>query len=109
MFHLLHVLSCVNRLTSVIARGGSQQQQQQQVVAPPVIQEQVIVEEVPVEGATGKDESPADWMVDPNEPRYCLCNEVSYGEMVGCDNDDVSLKNLINTVKREMLAVWKIS
>ena len=24
--------------------------------------------------------------VDPNEPRYCLCNQVSYGEMVGCDN-----------------------
>lgn len=26
---------------------------------------------------------------DPNEPRYCYCNEVSYGEMVGCDNDNV--------------------
>lgn len=26
--------------------------------------------------------------VDPNEPRYCLCGDVSYGEMVGCDNDD---------------------
>eukprot|EP00035_Acanthoeca_spectabilis_P024855 m.455677 g.455677 ORF g.455677 m.455677 type:complete len:293 (-) comp20919_c0_seq1:249-1127(-) len=25
---------------------------------------------------------------DPNEPRYCYCNEVSYGEMVGCDNDN---------------------
>eukprot|EP00118_Oscarella_pearsei_P002179 m.9758 g.9758 ORF g.9758 m.9758 type:complete len:471 (+) comp21608_c0_seq3:27-1439(+) len=24
--------------------------------------------------------------VDPNEPRYCTCNQVSYGEMVGCDN-----------------------
>ncbi len=23
-----------------------------------------------------------------NEPRYCYCQEVSYGEMVGCDNDD---------------------
>lgn len=30
------------------------------------------------------------WQDDPNEPRYCLCNQVSYGEMVGCDNDDVS-------------------
>ena len=28
--------------------------------------------------------------IDPNEPRYCLCGGVSYGEMVGCDNDDVS-------------------
>ncbi|XP_033107280.1 inhibitor of growth protein 1-like [Anneissia japonica] len=26
--------------------------------------------------------------VDPDEPRYCLCNQVSYGEMVGCDNKD---------------------
>ena len=23
-----------------------------------------------------------------DEPRYCYCNEVSYGEMVGCDADD---------------------
>jgi len=32
---------------------------------------------------------PVNWQDDPNEPRYCLCNQVSYGEMVGCDNDDV--------------------
>ena len=24
---------------------------------------------------------------DANEPRYCICNQVSFGEMVGCDND----------------------
>ena len=33
---------------------------------------------------------PVNWQDDPNEPRYCLCNQVSYGEMVGCDNNDVS-------------------
>eukprot|EP00020_Sapocribrum_chincoteaguense_P012292 CAMPEP_0170732528 /NCGR_PEP_ID=MMETSP0437-20130122/1604_1 /TAXON_ID=0 /ORGANISM="Sexangularia sp." /LENGTH=300 /DNA_ID=CAMNT_0011070779 /DNA_START=55 /DNA_END=957 /DNA_ORIENTATION=+ len=27
-----------------------------------------------------------DMPVDPAEPRYCLCNRVSFGEMVGCDN-----------------------
>lgn len=27
--------------------------------------------------------------IDPNEPTYCLCNRVSFGEMVACDNDDV--------------------
>ncbi|CAF0724106.1 unnamed protein product [Brachionus calyciflorus] len=27
-----------------------------------------------------------DMPVDPNEPTYCLCNQVSYGEMIGCDN-----------------------
>lgn len=25
--------------------------------------------------------------VDGDEPRYCYCNEISYGEMVGCDAD----------------------
>ena len=32
-----------------------------------------------------------EWNYDPNEPRYCICNQVSYGDMVACDNDDVSL------------------
>lgn len=32
----------------------------------------------------------ADWTYDPNEPRYCICNQVSYGDMVACDNEDVS-------------------
>lgn len=27
--------------------------------------------------------------VDPNEPTYCLCNQVSYGDMVACDNPNV--------------------
>ncbi|GJQ10234.1 hypothetical protein GpartN1_g2025.t1 [Galdieria partita] len=27
-----------------------------------------------------------DMPVDPNEPRYCYCNQVSYGEMIACDN-----------------------
>lgn len=25
--------------------------------------------------------------VDPNEPTYCLCDQISYGEMICCDND----------------------
>ena len=27
-----------------------------------------------------------DMPVDPNEPTYCLCHQVSFGEMIGCDN-----------------------
>jgi inhibitor of growth protein 4 len=27
--------------------------------------------------------------IDPNEPTYCICNQVSFGEMIACDNDDV--------------------
>lgn len=33
-----------------------------------------------------------DWTYDPNEPRYCICNQVSYGEMVGCDNPDCPIE-----------------
>ncbi|TGJ87715.1 hypothetical protein E0Z10_g1031 [Xylaria hypoxylon] len=29
-------------------------------------------------------------VVDPDEPRYCLCNRVSFGTMIQCDNIDVS-------------------
>lgn len=31
-----------------------------------------------------------EWTYDPNEPRYCICNQVSYGDMVACDNEAVS-------------------
>lgn len=30
--------------------------------------------------------------IDPNEPTYCFCNRVSFGEMVGCDNDDCEIE-----------------
>ncbi|GBM00131.1 Inhibitor of growth protein 2 [Araneus ventricosus] len=30
---------------------------------------------------------PIDPPIDPNEPTYCLCDQVSFGEMIGCDND----------------------
>jgi hypothetical protein len=37
----------------------------------------------------GEDEDgdAADEDADPDEPRYCYCNQVSFGEMVGCDSD----------------------
>ena len=35
-----------------------------------------------------------DMPVDPNEPTYCLCHQVSYGEMIGCDNNDVRALHL---------------
>jgi len=43
-------------------------------------------------GAGGRDRSnsPPDLPIgeiDPDEPTYCLCDQVSYGEMIGCDND----------------------
>lgn len=36
-------------------------------------------------GSQGSDQ---EWNYDPNEPRYCICNQVSYGDMVACDNGD---------------------
>ncbi|KAK8572902.1 hypothetical protein V6N13_048460 [Hibiscus sabdariffa] len=33
-----------------------------------------------------------DLPVDPNEPTYCLCNQVSYGEMVACDNPNCKIE-----------------
>ncbi|KAK8088022.1 PHD finger protein ING2 [Apiospora hydei] len=29
-------------------------------------------------------------VIDPDEPRYCMCNRVSFGTMIQCDNVDVS-------------------
>lgn len=26
-------------------------------------------------------------LIDPNEPTYCLCDQISFGEMIMCDND----------------------
>lgn len=36
-----------------------------------------------------------EWTYDPNEPRYCICNQVSYGEMVACDNAEVRYDALL--------------
>ncbi|EDV23924.1 uncharacterized protein TRIADDRAFT_50425 [Trichoplax adhaerens] len=33
-----------------------------------------------------------DMPVDPNEPTYCLCHQVSYGEMIGCDNTECPIE-----------------
>jgi len=33
-----------------------------------------------------------DMPIDPNEPTYCVCNRVSFGEMVGCDNPDCKVE-----------------
>ncbi|XP_014669538.1 PREDICTED: inhibitor of growth protein 3-like [Priapulus caudatus] len=57
--------------------------QAQQVATTPT--EETYQEE---EGANaGASSETTDWQYDPNEPRYCICNQVSYGDMVGCDNE----------------------
>jgi len=31
-------------------------------------------------------------LIDPNEPRYCYCRGVSFGQMVGCDNPECKIE-----------------
>lgn len=33
-----------------------------------------------------------DLPIDPNEPTYCFCNRVSFGEMIACDNDHCKVR-----------------
>lgn len=69
-----------------------------QQLVPNQVQTHAVVQEV---NATEIEAAPievteGEWTYDPNEPRYCLCNQVSYGDMVACDNEEVSI--VINTI-----------
>lgn len=33
-----------------------------------------------------------DMPLDPNEPKYCTCHQVSFGEMIACDNKDCRIE-----------------
>ncbi|XP_039059499.1 PHD finger protein ING1-like [Hibiscus syriacus] len=50
--------------------------------------------------ATAAAENPAgmelDLPVDSNEPTYCLFNQVSYGEMVACDNPSATQDRMVS-------------
>ena len=50
-----------------------------QALAPP------LVEDDGISSAPGDEE---EGEIDADEPRYCYCNGVSYGEMVACDSDE---------------------
>ncbi|EEC09144.1 putative inhibitor of growth protein [Ixodes scapularis] len=36
--------------------------------------------------------SPAEPPIDPDEPTYCLCEQVSFGEMICCDNEECAIE-----------------
>lgn len=40
----------------------------------------------------GNDPGLEDMPIDPNEPTYCVCKQVSYGHMIGCDNLDCAIE-----------------
>lgn len=35
---------------------------------------------------------PEDIPIDPDEPTYCICNRISYGDMIGCDNESCAIE-----------------
>lgn len=41
---------------------------------------------------TGNIQLDIEMPVDPNEPTYCICNQVSFGEMIACDNPECTLE-----------------
>lgn len=92
-------ISCGRQTSKAAALAQQQQLQQQQQqqaaaqqAAAAAAQQAATAPQVVVEGVEelAGELQVDDWQPDPNEPRYCLCNQVSYGEMVGCDNRDVS-------------------
>ncbi|GBM41679.1 Inhibitor of growth protein 4 [Araneus ventricosus] len=50
-----------------------------------------------------------DMPVDPNEPTYCFCHQVSYGEMIGCDNPDSTYIFQDNTSKSAGVVLPRLS
>ncbi|WWC71479.1 uncharacterized protein I206_105437 [Kwoniella pini CBS 10737] len=54
----------------------------------PIVEEQVVPPDVGVGLGHGVEGISA----DPNEPRYCYCNQVSYGQMIGCENEDCPIE-----------------
>ena len=95
---------------------AQQQQAQQQAQAQSQQQSQGQQDTTQAEGelqpggATAEDSATpvvADWTYDPNEPRYCLCNQVSYGEMVGCDNPNVSISDFLQISQGYSFEVFK--
>ncbi|KAL9259783.1 PHD finger protein ING2-like protein [Drosera capensis] len=49
---------------------------------------------MPPPGSHKKDD--IDQPIDPNEPTYCICHQVSFGDMIACDNENVKIrKNFI--------------
>ena len=57
-------------------------------------------------------ESAVDVPIDPNEPTYCLCNQVSFGAMIGCDNEEaihsISIFILIPVIVRNRVVPLRL-
>lgn len=80
--------------TALVSTGHStkkQKKRREPVIELPVVPSEPM--EVAAEEAMETEECvEGEWAPDPDEPRYCLCNQVSYGDMVACDNPDCPLE-----------------
>ena len=77
------------------------------------------VDSVPVKSSTGRRKGDQNMsrarellqtIVDPNEPIYCFCRQVAFGNMVACDNEECAIEwfhcscvNLTKMPKNEWL------
>lgn len=52
---------------------------------------------------------PADLPIDPNEPLYCYCQQVSYGEMVACDSHDVRNNRITSSACNSLIYSVKLN
>lgn len=90
-FHCLYLVFyfCRKWSSSSAPNTSSGSSIQTVLATPPVVAP--APESPPMEVSSQSNEAgDGEWTYDPNEPRYCLCNQVSYGDMVACDNEDVS-------------------
>lgn len=46
--------------------------------------------------------------IDPNEPLYCFCKRVSFGEMVGCDNPEVGTSPPCSSAGALLAHCWRM-
>ncbi|KAI0136950.1 hypothetical protein BJ170DRAFT_36503 [Xylariales sp. AK1849] len=72
-----------SRSSRVAQIGGAKRSHKKGASAQAALAAQAVDEDAN-SSAQGDDEGD----IDANEPRYCYCNGVSYGEMVACDADD---------------------
>ncbi len=55
-------------------------------------QKSEIVMAVEQAASAGSSGEVLDMPVDPNEPTYCICHQVSYGQMIACDNPECPIE-----------------
>ncbi|KAG1883081.1 hypothetical protein F4604DRAFT_1984955 [Suillus subluteus] len=86
----------IEELSTESARPGrgrkARKKSEPESETPPPLPEEVL--KIPAIRTTRsvKLKIPAQAQADPNEPRYCYCNQVSYETMIACDGDTCKLE-----------------